>query len=129
MPADSGKADKVKKVKEVVEETDAEADRKRRKKEWKLEAEKAYKERRDQEIKAVDEDIQRNVAKKILHNRGLTRKRKKIDRNPRVKKRVKYEQTLKKRKNVVKEYKEGKQELYRGETSGIKIGLVRGIAL
>ena len=75
MPADSGKADKVKKVKEVVEETDAEADRKRRKKEWKLEAEKAYKERRDQEIKAVDEDIQRNVAKKILHNRGLTRKR------------------------------------------------------
>lgn len=87
---DSSKGDKGKKDEEVAD-TDAEADRKRRKKEWKIEAEKAYKERRDQEIKAVDADIQRNVAKKILHNKGLTRKRKKIDRNPRVKKRVKYE--------------------------------------
>jgi hypothetical protein len=35
----------------------------------------------------------------------------------------------KKRKTIVKEYKKGKQELYRGETSGIKTGLDRAIKM
>jgi len=52
--------------------------------------------------------IQRNVQKDILANRGLTRKRKKTDRNPRVKKRKAFEEMEKKRKRVVREFKEGK---------------------
>lgn len=52
--------------------------------------------------------IQRNVQKNILVNRGLTRMRKKTDRNPRVKKRKAFEEMEKKRKRVVREFKEGK---------------------
>ena len=43
------------------------------------------------QIEHMDKTIQRNVQKDIIQNKGLTRKRKKIDRNPRVKKRMKYE--------------------------------------
>lgn len=56
--------------------------------------------------------IQRNVQKDILLNRGLTRQRKKVDRNPRVKKRMKYEKMEKIRKNVVREYKDGEYKVY-----------------
>ena len=77
----------------------------------------------------MDRTIQRNVQRDIIINKGLTRKRKKIDRNPRAKKRAKYEAMEKKRKTVVKEYKQGKQEVYRGESSGIKTGLDRGIKM
>jgi len=69
------------------------------------------------------------VQKDILLNRGLIRKRKKTDRNPRVKKRMKYEAMEKKRKNIVKEYKGGDKQLYKGEDSGIKTGLVKGIKM
>ena len=44
-----------------------------------------------EETEQMDQQIQRNVQKNILANRGLTRKRKKVDRNPRVKRRMKYE--------------------------------------
>jgi U3 small nucleolar RNA-associated protein 3 len=43
----------------------------------------------------------------IIKNKGLTRKRKKIDRNPRVKHREKYRKALIKRAGKVQEFKEG----------------------
>ena len=77
----------------------------------------------------MERSIQRNVQRDIMLNKGLTRKRKKIDRNPRVKKRMKFEAMEKKRRSVVKEYKQGKEKLYKGEASGIKTGLDRGIKM
>jgi U3 small nucleolar RNA-associated protein 3 len=93
------------------------------------EAEKDMKIQRDHNIKAIDKDIQRRVQKNIIKNRGLTRNRKKIDSNGRVKKRMKYEKMEKKRKNVVKSYEEGPKGPYKGEGSGIKTGLDRGIKM
>lgn len=91
--------------------------------------EKLLKQQDEQNIERMDKQIQRNVQKDILTNKGLTRQRKKSDRNPRVKKRMKYEAMEKKRKNVVKEFKGGNQKLYKGEESGIKTGLDRGIKM
>jgi len=76
----------------------------------------------------MDRDIQRNVQRDIIKNKGLTRKRKKEDRNPRVAKRRKYEEMMGKRKTVVKEYK-GKEAKYEGEKSGIASGLKRSTRL
>lgn len=78
---------------------------------------------------SMEKDITRNVQREIIKNKGLTRRRPKKDRNPRVKKRLKYEEMQKKRRTVVKEFKEGKQGLYKGEQSGIKTGVVAGIKM
>lgn len=82
-----------------------------------------------QETQHQTQAIQRNVQRDIILNKGLTRKRPKKDRNPRVKKRMQYEAMLKKRKTVVKEYAGGHSKAYAGEESGIKTGLVRGIKM
>lgn len=74
-----------------------------------------YKQAKDEEIENLDQSIQRNVQRDIIKNKGLTRRRKKTDRNPRVKKRMQYEKMQKKRRTVVKEYKEGKEKAYKGE--------------
>lgn len=55
----------------------------------------------------MDGSIQRNVGYDILKSKGITRKRKKEDKNPRVKKRMKYEKLLKKRNALVQEFKQG----------------------
>ena len=55
----------------------------------------------------MDGSIQRNVGYDILKSKGITRKRKKEDKNPRVKKRMKYEKLLKKRNAMVSEFKQG----------------------
>lgn len=65
----------------------------------------------------------------IMKSKGLTRKRKKIDRNPRVKHREKYRKVLQKRKSKVQEFKEGPQSKYGGESSGLKVGLIRSTKL
>lgn len=53
-------------------------------------------------------------------SKGLTRKRKKIDRNPRMKHKEKYRKALIKRRSQVQEFKEGPQAQYSGEKSGFK---------
>jgi len=64
------------------------------------------------------------------HSRSLSsRKRKKIDRNPRVKHREKYRKALAKRKSRVQEFKEGPQGKYGGESSGFRAGIIRSTAL
>jgi U3 small nucleolar RNA-associated protein 3 len=57
----------------------------------------------------MDKNIQRNVQKTIIKNKGLTRKRKRVDSNGRVKKRMKYEKMQKVRNSQVKQFKDGKQ--------------------
>ena len=84
---------------------------------------------REGEIQYMNKDIQRRVQRNIIKNKGLTRQRKRIDSNGRVKKRMKFEKMEKKRKNVVKSYQEGPRGTYGGEASGIKTSLDRGIKM
>jgi len=53
-------------------------------------------------------DITRNINRDMLKAKGITRKRKKEDANPRVKKRKAYEKLVKKHKTKVQEYQDGK---------------------
>ena len=84
---------------------------------------KQIKEQREEEVKQMDQDIQRNAKKEIIQNKGLKRHRKKIDRNPRVKKRMKFEKMNTKWKSVTKQKKEGPEQLYAGE-AGLRQGLI-----
>lgn len=80
---------------------------------------------------AVGADGRREIGWKIEKNKGLTAKRGKDVRNPRVKKRRKYEDKTKKlasMKPVFKKGGEGKGG-YGGELTGIKSGLVRSTKL
>mmetsp|Transcript_21031 Transcript_21031/g.32567 ORF Transcript_21031/g.32567 Transcript_21031/m.32567 type:complete len:84 (+) Transcript_21031:1464-1715(+) len=77
------------------------------------------------DIEHMDRNIQRTVQKDIIHNRGLRRRRKKIDGNPRVKKRLQFKKMEQKRKTAVQQYAGGHAKAYKGEASGINIGLIR----
>lgn len=83
----------------------------------------------EESLKHQNEAIARNVNYTIMKSKGLTRKRKKIDRNPRVKHREKYRKALAKRKSRVQEFKEGPQGKYGGESSGFRAGIIRSTAL
>lgn len=66
----------------------------------------------------------------IEKNKGLTPKRKKEVRNPRLKKRLKYEDKKKKLGSVRAVYKGGEgRGGYQGELTGIKGGLIRSVKL
>ena len=78
----------------------------------------------------MGDSIQRNIDYKIEKAQGITRKRKKEDKNPRVKKRNKYEKMVKAHKTKVREFEDGKaQPLYKGEATGIHTGLKRSTKL
>jgi len=64
-----------------------------------------------------------------MKSKGLTRKRKKIDRNSRVKHREKYRKALIKRSGMVQEFKEGPKGVYGGEKTGLKMGLIKSTTL
>jgi U3 small nucleolar RNA-associated protein 3 len=57
-------------------------------------AKRGHMESIEQERQVKEKDIVRNVNYVIMKSKGLTRKRKKIDRNPRVKHREKYRKAL-----------------------------------
>merc|ERR1711988_1083423 len=66
-------------------------------------------------------DGARKISHEIYKNKGLTRKRKKLDRNARVKNRVKYDKALKKRKTMVQEIRQGRSDGgYDGEKTGVR---------
>jgi U3 small nucleolar RNA-associated protein 3 len=66
----------------------------------------------------------------IEKNKGLTPHRKKENRNPRVKKRLKYEDKKKKLASMKPVYKGGEgRGGYGGEMTGIKKGLVKSTKL
>lgn len=77
----------------------------------------------------MGEAIQRNVNFNILKARGIVRKRKHADKNPRVKKRHQFEKMEKRQRTLVSQFKEGPQGLYAGESTGIRAGLKKGTKL
>ena len=81
-----------------------EAEKRREKKEQRKEVEKQIKGRVADEVKGMEESIQRNINYNIEKAKGITRKRKKEDANPRVKKRLKFEKMEKAHKKRVQEF-------------------------
>ena len=75
-------------------------------------------------------DGKRAIGYSIQKNKGLAPKRKKEVRNPRVKKRMKYEEKKKKLASTRAVYRGGEERGgYGGEKTGIKTGLVKSVKL
>lgn len=90
----------------------------------------ARKDERVVETEQLGPDGKRQITYQIQKNKGLTPHRKKEVRNPRVKKRMKFEEKQKKLRSVKAVYKGGEgRGGYQGEMSGIKTGLVKSIKL
>ncbi|KAI5481282.1 hypothetical protein MNV49_004904 [Pseudohyphozyma bogoriensis] len=99
----------------------------------------AYDSERAAEKAALDEAADesaagpRGVNRKILANKGLTPKRAKVNRNPRVKKRMRYDKAVKKVATMKSVYKGGEasrgQNDYSGEKSGIGAKVVKSVRL
>lgn len=70
----------------------------------KLAAQREFQESKLKEIKEQNQDIARNINRDMLKAKGITRKRKKEDANPRVKKRKQYEKMVKKHKTKVQDF-------------------------
>lgn len=78
----------------------------------------------------VGPDGKRAISYAIIKNRGLTPRRRKEIRNPRVKKKVKYEQKVKKLATMRPVYKGGEgRGGYGGELTGIKTNVLKGTKL
>ncbi|KAL2711164.1 Something about silencing protein 10 [Kluyveromyces marxianus] len=130
-------SDDEKTAKNINEEAESEyyksikADR-QRKKEARIQAHKevtkAAKEGKLAELaENITEDGKRAINYQILKNKGLTPKRKKENRNSRVKKRKKYEKAQKKLKSVRAVYSGGQSGSYEGEKTGIKKNLTKSV--
>lgn len=82
------------------------------------------------EVETIGEDGKRKINYQIEKNKGLAPKRKKDVRNPRVKKRKKFEEKQKKLRSMKAVYKGGEGPGgYQGETTGIKTGLIKSVKL
>ena len=95
--------------------------------------ERMAKRREKQEMNDVDEvedepAQKRGITYEMQKNKGLTAKRKKENRNPRVRHRNKYARALIKRKSRVPTART-EEERYVGEPTGIRAGIKRGIKL
>lgn len=90
---------------------------------------KRKKEENGAEERALEEqDAKRAITYQIAKNRGLTPRRKKIDRNPRVKHREKFRRAKIRRRGQVREVRREEQR-YSGELSGIRAGVKKSIKL
>jgi len=74
------------------------------------------------ELEGEDPNKKRGVTYQMIKNKGLTPRRKKIDRNPRVKHREKFRRAKIRRKGQVREVRRELQR-YAGEPSGIRAGV------
>ena len=72
----------------------------------------------------IDEG-KRGATWKMLKNQGLKAHKKRVDRNPRVKKRKQYEKAKKNRKGAVREMRTKEIGKYQGETTGIRTTITR----
>ncbi|KAK5313882.1 something about silencing protein 10 [Exophiala xenobiotica] len=82
------------------------------------------------EEEQIGPDGKRKITYAIEKNKGLTPKRKKDVRNPRVKKRKKYDEKMKKLASIRQVYKGGEgRGGYGGEATGIKTNVVKSIKL
>lgn len=75
----------------------------------------------------LGDDGKRAINYQIMKNKGLTPKRKKDNRNSRVKKRKKYDKAQKKLKSIRAVYSGGQTGPYEGEKTGIKKNLSRSV--
>jgi U3 small nucleolar RNA-associated protein 3 len=75
-----------------------------------------------------DEDNRRLITYQIQKNKGLTPKRSKLQRNPRVKHRHKFEKAKIRRKGAVREVRKENKK-YGGEISGINARVKKGVKL
>ena len=73
----------------------------------------------------IDSDAKRGATYQIIKNRGLTAHKKKLNRNPRVKKRVQYRKAVIRRKGQVRDVRTGEAGYYGGELTGIKSNITR----
>lgn len=89
---------------------------------------KRKKEDSPEEKAAEDQNAKRAITYQIAKNRGLTPRRKKIDRNPRVKHREKFRRAKIRRRGQVREVRREEQR-YSGELSGIRAGVKKSIKL
>ena len=85
-------------------------------------------------VRTIEEEVgpegKRKISYTIEKNKGLIPKRNKDVRNPRVKKRKKYEEKMKKLGSIRPVYKGGEgRGGYGGELTGIKSGLIRSVKL
>ncbi|XP_048879231.1 something about silencing protein 10 [Brienomyrus brachyistius] len=94
----------------------------------KLQPDEAEEEEEKEEESDLDPDAKRGITYQMDKNKGLTPKRKKIDRNPRVKYREKFRKAKIRRKGQVREVR--KEEVqYGGELSGIRAGVKKSVKL
>ncbi|XP_059969157.1 something about silencing protein 10 [Mesoplodon densirostris] len=90
---------------------------------------KRKKEEDSTEERALEvQNAKRAITYQIAKNRGLTPRRKKIDRNPRVKHREKFRRAKIRRRGQVREVRREEQR-YSGELSGIRAGVKKSIKL
>jgi len=75
-----------------------------------------------------EEAERRGITYKIAKNKGLMPKRSKLQRNPRVKNRVKFEKAKKRRKGAVREVRTETSK-YGGEISGINARVKKGVKI
>ena len=92
----------------------------KREKERAKEERKAYLEHYVNDDFELEEGESRKATQKILKNRRLVPSRPKENRNPRVKKRRRYERALKRRKEQVAALRTNEADQYMGEKSGIR---------
>lgn len=77
------------------------------------------------ELESTDPTLKRGASYQIIKNRGLTAHKNKLNRNPRVKKRVQYRKAVIRRKGQVRDVRTGEMGAYGGEGTGIKSNLSR----
>ncbi|XP_023266500.1 something about silencing protein 10, partial [Seriola lalandi dorsalis] len=82
----------------------------------------------EDEAEELDPDAKRRITYQMAKNKGLTPKRKKIDRNPRVKNKEKFRRAKIRRKGQVREVRR-EETRYSGELSGIRAGVKKSIKL
>ena len=85
-------------------------------------------EEEEEEDEGEEESTKRPINYQIEKNKGLTPKRNKLYRNPRVRHREKYRKALIKRKSIVPKVRT-EMKRYSGETTGIRTNVVKGTKL
>merc|ERR550519_479569 len=75
-----------------------------------------------------EEEEKRAITYKIAKNKGLMPKRSKLQRNPRVKNRMKFEKAKKRRKGAVREVRDQNHK-YSGEASGLNVRVKKGVKI
>jgi len=79
-------------------------------------------------VEGEEEAEKRAITYKIAKNKGLMPKRSKLQRNPRVKNRMKFEKAKKRRKGAVREVRDQNKK-YSGEASGLNARVKKGVKI